>query len=58
MSKCGIKKYDELPGRVGFKDVDAMRAALSRHMGVVEHLKSKLDEAMKLNKENKKLKRR
>ena len=58
MAKCNIKKYDELPGRVGLKDVDAMRGALSRHMSVVEHLKDKLDAAIKLNKENKKLKRR
>lgn len=29
MAKCGIEKYDELPSRVGWKDVDAMRAALN-----------------------------
>lgn len=29
MSKCGIEKYDELPGRVALIDVDAARAALS-----------------------------
>lgn len=49
-ANCNIKKYDELPGRVGLTDVDAMRAALFRHMAVVERLKKKLDEAVKRNK--------
>jgi hypothetical protein len=57
MSKCGIKKYDELPSRVGFKDVDAMRAALSKSIAVVEQLKRKLDEAIKINKINKQKKK-
>ena len=30
MAKCGKKRYDELPGRVGFIDVDSLRYALSR----------------------------
>lgn len=28
MAKCGIEKYDELPGRVALIDVDAARYAL------------------------------
>ena len=34
MAKTGIKKYDELPSRVGFIDVDAKRAALSKYMAI------------------------
>lgn len=56
MADCGIKKYDKLPGRVGFIDVDAARAALSRYLSTIEVLKKKLDNAVKLNK--KKSKRR
>jgi hypothetical protein len=55
MAKCNIKKYDELPSRIGLKDIDAMRAALSKHNAIVEHLKRKLDDAVKLNKQNKKI---
>jgi hypothetical protein len=47
-AKCGIKKYDELPSRIGLKDIDAMRAALSKHLSVVEQLKRKLDDSVKL----------
>ena len=53
MARCGIKKYDELPSRMGLKDIDAMRAALSKHLAVVEQLKRKLDEAVKINKKSK-----
>ena len=52
-AKCNIKKYDVLPSRIGLKDVDAMRAALSKHMAIVERLRYNLDNAIKLNKENK-----
>lgn len=27
MASSGIKKYDRLPSRIGFKDVDALRAS-------------------------------
>ena len=30
MAKCGITKYDKLPGRVGFIDVDYLRWRLYR----------------------------
>lgn len=30
MAKCGIEKYDELPGRVALIDVDHARASLNR----------------------------
>ena len=29
MASCGIKKYDDLPARVGWGDVDALRSSLS-----------------------------
>jgi len=61
MLKCNIKKYDDLPGRIGFKDIDAMRAALIwnqssivKRLAVIEHLKRKLDDAVKQNNLNKK----
>jgi len=58
-AKCGIKKYDELPSRVGFIDVDAKRAALSKHIAIVERIRYNLDKAIKLNKQSKiKTKRR
>ena len=41
MAQCGIKKYDSLPGRVGFIDVDAARAALSSSFKRIESLKQK-----------------
>ena len=31
MAKCGIKKYDKLPARVGWIDVDYLRWRLWRH---------------------------
>lgn len=58
-ARCGIKKYDELPSRVGFIDVDAKRAALSKHMAIVERIRYNLDKAIKLNKQSKiKIKRK
>jgi len=45
MAKCGITKYDNLPGRVGFTDVDALRYALGRNFKQHERLVKKLDKA-------------
>ena len=55
MAQCGIKKYDSLPGRVGFIDVDAARAALSSSFKRIESLKQKLDKAIILNKNGKRM---
>lgn len=38
MAKCGIERFDELPARVGFIDVDAARAALCRLLSMGEGL--------------------
>jgi hypothetical protein len=53
MSKCNIKKYDALPGRVGLIDVDAARYGLGEAMKRVELIKQKLDKAVFLNKQKK-----
>jgi len=44
MAKTGLKKYDELPGRIGFTDVDFLRYKYT----VVE--KRMIDLIEKLNK--------
>lgn len=51
MAKCGLKPYDDLPGRVGWIDVDAARYGLGEAMKRVELIKQKLDKAMYLHKE-------
>ena len=54
--KCGIKEYDELPGRIGIIDVDYLRWILSEKMIQLEttkydikKIKQKLDDAIKKN---------
>jgi len=32
MTTCGIKKYDDLPARVGLYDVDFLRYIYKRHI--------------------------
>ena len=32
MTTCGIKKYDDLPARVGLYDVDFLRYTYKRHI--------------------------
>ena len=50
MAQCGIKKYDRLPGRVGFIDVDAARAALNYNLKTIKPLTQLLDKAVYLEK--------
>jgi hypothetical protein len=66
MVKCGIKKYDVLPGRVIFTDVDALRYSLSKINNDIEGLNidkkrilEKLDKAVEnYNSEQKRRKMR
>jgi len=54
MAKCGIKKYDELPSRVGWLDVDYLRYRLDKEKKMA---KKKIDKIKKeLNKARKKWK--
>ena len=43
MASCGIKKYDDLPARVGNINVDACRKALKNNMLKQDTLKNKYD---------------
>lgn len=43
--KCGIKKYDELPSRVGFIDVDFLRYFLDRNNKQRKIILNKLNKA-------------
>lgn len=43
MVKTGIKKYDELPGRMGWNDIDCMRLSFIKHKKEFEKVKKKLD---------------
>jgi len=56
MAKCGITIYDDLPGRVGWIDVDALRYALNRAQREQNYFTRKLNEAVfkHSRKENKK----
>jgi hypothetical protein len=53
MVKCGIKKYDSLPGRIGIMDIDVMRYDLCIQMKKIMILRKALDEAVILNKKSK-----
>lgn len=53
MSECGIKKYDELPARVGFLDVDSLRYRYANVLDEKITLEILLEEAIKRNKEAK-----
>ena len=46
MADCGIKKYDELPGRVGLIDVDYLRYSLERNMEEHKRIIKKLNRAL------------
>jgi len=50
MANCGIKKYDELPSRVGWIDVDYLRWALDVNTKQREKIVDKLEKAVKKNK--------
>lgn len=57
MPNCQIKKYDDLPGRVGWVDVDFLRFRLLDNTKKIEYLQEenkkitqKLEEAVKDNK--------
>ncbi len=51
MANCGIKKYDDLPSRVGLIDVDALRYELYTNLKKeVENAKQKKLILDKLNK--------
>jgi len=43
MVEVGIKEYDELPSRIGFKDVDALRHGFNVKKQEFEKLKAELD---------------
>ena len=47
MAKCGIKKYDELPGRVGWIDVDYLRYEFAFTEKRLKKIKSMLEKARK-----------
>lgn len=47
MAKCGIKKYDEMPSRVGWKDVDAARFAISEKLSKIFKLEIEINEIKK-----------
>lgn len=47
MAKCGVKKYDNLPARVGWWDVDAMRFAYGETLKRKRSLEAKLDKAIR-----------
>jgi len=50
MAKCDIPIYDELPGRVGFIDVDYLRYELNNHIKSEEKIRKELDKAVEKNK--------
>ena len=54
MAECGIKKYDDLPARVGWTDVDSLRYKLRTAMNDVTLIKKVLDEAIKEHEKNEK----
>ena len=41
MVKCGIRKYDELPARIGWVDVDALRFWLSEYQSQMKKIKNR-----------------
>lgn len=50
MAKCGIKKYDILPARVGWTDVDYLRYQLAHFQKLANMYKEKLEQAYKKHK--------
>lgn len=59
MPNCGIRKYDDLPGRVGWADVDYLRFRLLDNQKKIEYLqnenikiKEQLDMVIKQEKLN------
>lgn len=49
MAKCYIGKYDKLPARVGWIDVDYLRFRLSQNLDDYKKIRAKLEEAVKKN---------
>lgn len=45
MANCGIHKYDRLPACIGFRDVDALRFALSETISRERFLVDQLESA-------------
>ena len=54
--KTGIKEYDNLPGRVGLRDVDYTRYKFIRHKKEFERAKAELDNLVLQNTGGKKWK--
>jgi len=52
MATCGIKKYDNLPSRVGWIDVDYLRWALSLNNKQRNKIIDKLEKAIKKEQNN------
>jgi len=50
MAECGIKKYDELPSRVGFVDANALRYSFADARKKYLELKKIMDELVEKNK--------
>lgn len=50
MANCGIKKYDDLPARVGWVDVDYIRFEYVQTKSKLEALRRVLDDAVTENK--------
>lgn len=43
MAKCGIEKYDKLPARVGYVDVDYLRWELGKCLQKTKKIKNMLE---------------
>lgn len=54
MAECDIKKFDGLPGRVGWRDVDYLRFKLSDNKKKIEHIKEENKKIIRELKEAKK----
>jgi len=52
--KTGIKEYDNLPGRVGLRDVDYTRYKFIKHKKEFERAKAELDNLVLQNTGDKK----
>ena len=43
MAECGIKKYDKLPARIGYVDVDFLRWELGKSLEKTRKIKDMLE---------------
>jgi len=53
MTKCNIEKYDKLPGRVGWTDVDYLRFRLHMNLKENEIIIANLERVVKSQKRGK-----